>query len=262
VLLRVLKSHDQRSKPLLVRPAPCEEYSSKKQKQKMSSAAPLSFASLSLEKNQQMPLQAKKKPAAAAAKASPPPAAAEDAAAAASPPPAKAPAAAAAAPAKKPAVAPAAAKPAPKKDASSSPIPDVFDDNKERAVAAPRTHYKGFAMVKAVLSGDSLLLAGSAADPSAEKLISLTGVLAPKFGRGKKAEDEPFAWESREYLRKHVIGQQVYFVVQGSNEKPAANDKENPESRGARYYGLVTLKGQNPTRRCCLGQSVAPLRVV
>jgi len=207
----------------------------------MSAAAPLSFASLSLEKNQQMPLQAKKKPAAAKQSAQ----TAEAAAASASPPAAKPAAAAAAAPAKK-AAAPAAAKPAAaaaKKDTSSSPIPDIFDDTKERPVVAPRTHYSGFAMVKAVLSGDSLLLAGSAADPSAEKLISLTGVLAPKFGRGKKQEDEPFAWESREYLRKHVIGQQVHFVVHGSADKAGDKDAAADAGRESRHYGVVTLKG-------------------
>lgn len=184
------------------------------------------------------PAAAKAKPAATAA--APAPAAKAAAPAAAAPaakksePKAAAPAGAGAdnkAKSSKPAAAAAASS-----SASSSP-PAVKSD----AVAGdkpPRTYYSGFAMVKAVNSGDSLVLAGSSAGgvDIPEKLISLTGVLAPKFGRGKAQTDEPFAWESREYLRKHVIGQQVQFTVQHTLE---SKDSEGEE----RNYGVVTLKG-------------------
>ena len=159
-------------------------------------SAPLSFASLNLDKNQTMPLQARKKQAKKA-----------------EPVAAAAPAAAAVAPVVKEAkkeVKKAAPAAAPKKEedesADESPASSPKADEKEKKAPVPRTHYSGYAMVKAVLSGDSLVLAGSTVGgvETPEKLVSLTGVLAPKFGRGKNQVDEPFAWESREYLRKHV----------------------------------------------------------
>lgn len=219
-----------------------------------SSPAPLSFASLSLDKNQSMPLAVRKKEAAkpkkeSAAEASPTSPAPAKAKPAAAAPAAKAaaPAAAAAAPKKTPetkAAAPAgagadnnkakASKPAAaaaSSSASSSP-PAVKADG---ADIKPRVYKSGYAMVKAVNSGDSLVLAGSSAAgvDTPEKLISLTGVLAPKFGRGKGKPDEAFAWESREYLRKHVIGQQVQFTVQHTLESDSGDD---------RHYGVVMLK--------------------
>lgn len=160
-------------------------------------SAPLSFASLNLDKNQTMPLQARKRAPVKKAE------------------PVAAPAAAAAAPVvavkkEAPKKAAAAVVAAPKEEedesADDSPASSPKADEKEKKAPVPRTHYSGYAMVKAVLSGDSLVLAGStvAGVETPEKLVSLTGVLAPKFGRGKNQVDEPFAWESREYLRKHV----------------------------------------------------------
>lgn len=133
---------------------------------------------------------------------------------------------------------PASAKPAAVKkevaadSAASSSSPPAVAEKKERPPPVARTYYSGYAMVKAVLSGDSLTLAGSSAGgvDTPEKLISLTAVQAPKFGKGPKMTDEPFAWESREYLRKHVIGQQVQFTVQHTAES------------SDRHYGVVTFK--------------------
>ncbi|KAI8529309.1 hypothetical protein RHMOL_Rhmol12G0215400 [Rhododendron molle] len=67
--------------------------------------------------------------------------------------------------------------------------------------------------VKAVPSGDSLLIMGSSkAEIPPEKTISLSSLSAPRLAR-RGGIDQPFAWESREYLRKLCIGKDVTFRV-------------------------------------------------
>uniref|UniRef100_R7W5A3 Nuclease domain-containing protein 1 n=1 Tax=Aegilops tauschii TaxID=37682 RepID=R7W5A3_AEGTA len=65
--------------------------------------------------------------------------------------------------------------------------------------------------VKAVTSGDCLLIMGSTkAEIPQEKSITLSHLMAPRLAR-RGGVDEPFAWESREFLRKHCIGKEVTF---------------------------------------------------
>nr|CAL38976.1 TUDOR protein with multiple SNc domains [Picea abies] len=67
--------------------------------------------------------------------------------------------------------------------------------------------------VKAVPSGDSLVIIGSAkTELPPEKTITLSSLMAPKLAR-RGGIDEPFAWESREFLRKLCIGKEVTFRV-------------------------------------------------
>ncbi|XP_074569657.1 ribonuclease TUDOR 2-like isoform X1 [Curcuma longa] len=67
--------------------------------------------------------------------------------------------------------------------------------------------------VKAVPSGDCLVIMGSAkADIPPEKTITLSSLIAPRLAR-RGGVDEPFAWESREFLRKYCIGKDVMFRV-------------------------------------------------
>ncbi|XP_052182373.1 ribonuclease TUDOR 1-like [Diospyros lotus] len=67
--------------------------------------------------------------------------------------------------------------------------------------------------VKAVPSGDSMVIMGSTkADIPPEKTITLSSLIAPRLAR-RGGIDEPFAWESREYLRKLCIGKDVTFRV-------------------------------------------------
>ncbi|KAL6996806.1 Translin-1 [Sarracenia purpurea var. burkii] len=67
--------------------------------------------------------------------------------------------------------------------------------------------------VKAVPSGDSLVIMGSSkAEIPPEKTITLSSLVAPRLAR-RGGVDEPFAWESREYLRKLCIGKDVTFRV-------------------------------------------------
>lgn len=68
--------------------------------------------------------------------------------------------------------------------------------------------------VKAVPSGDCLVIMGSGkAEPPPEKTVTLSSLMAPRLAR-KGGVDEPFAWDSREYLRKLCIGKDVTFRVE------------------------------------------------
>ena len=55
--------------------------------------------------------------------------------------------------------------------------------------------------------------------PPAERVLALTNIDAPRLGRRQTAsgapatDDEPCAWEAREYLRKLVVGKSVLFRV-------------------------------------------------
>lgn len=63
-------------------------------------------------------------------------------------------------------------------------------------------------------SGDTLLIMdsvpGDAVPP--EKSFTLSGIIAPRLAR-RYGTDEPFAWESREFLRKLCIGKDILFKV-------------------------------------------------
>ncbi len=65
------------------------------------------------------------------------------------------------------------------------------------------------ANVKSVLSGDTLVLA-SPNNPAAERTLSLAYVSAPRLS---KDGDEPYAFQSREFLRALTVGKQVKFTV-------------------------------------------------
>ena len=66
-----------------------------------------------------------------------------------------------------------------------------------------------FANVKSVLSGDTLILT-SPNNPTAERTFSLAYVSAPHL---KREGDEPFAFQSREYLRNIVVGKPIQCTV-------------------------------------------------
>ncbi|KAL3835431.1 hypothetical protein ACJIZ3_010167 [Penstemon smallii] len=69
-------------------------------------------------------------------------------------------------------------------------------------------------VVKGVPSGDSLVIMGnSKAEIPPEKTITLSSLMAPKLAPNRGGVDEPFAWDSRDYLRKLCIGKEVIFRV-------------------------------------------------
>ncbi|KAI1343183.1 tudor domain-containing protein [Xylariaceae sp. FL0016] len=66
-----------------------------------------------------------------------------------------------------------------------------------------------FANVKSVLSGDTLILT-SQNNPNAERTFSLAYVSGPRMSRDG---DEPFAFQSREYLRALIVGKPIQCTV-------------------------------------------------
>ncbi|KAI9753075.1 MAG: hypothetical protein M4579_005347 [Chaenotheca gracillima] len=65
------------------------------------------------------------------------------------------------------------------------------------------------ARVKSVTSGDTLVLV-SVQNPSQERMLSLAYVSAPRL---RKDNEEPYAFESRDFLRRLVVGKVVQFQV-------------------------------------------------
>lgn len=85
-------------------------------------------------------------------------------------------------------------------------------------------------VVKEVPSGDTVVvMAGSASPdplqpPPAERRLTLSSLVAPRMGR-RDTRDEPYAWQSREFLRKLAIGQpcvfRVDYVLEQAATRPA-----------------------------------------
>jgi staphylococcal nuclease domain-containing protein 1 len=82
------------------------------------------------------------------------------------------------------------------------------------------------AKVKSVLSGDTVIL-HNINNPKQERTLSLAFVSAPRL---KREGDEPFAFESRDYLRKLLVGKVVRFQV--LYKIPTGANRE---------YGLIVL---------------------
>jgi len=102
------------------------------------------------------------------------------------------------------------------------------------APAAPKQYFKGW--VKQVMDGGAVVIRGPPKNgPPAERILALTNIDAPRLARrptpnSAATEDEPFAWEAREFLRKLVVGKQILgHVVHTAN----------------RDYGVLLL-GDNP----------------
>ncbi|TEY80315.1 hypothetical protein BOTCAL_0039g00120 [Botryotinia calthae] len=109
------------------------------------------------------------------------------------------------------------------------PSPRIPPLGKKRLANVPPSDYSKMvlnqAKVKSVLSGDSLVLT-SVDNPDLERILSLAYCTSPHL---RKEGDEPFAFQSRDALRKLVVGKVVQFQVlyQIPNTK--------------REYGLVFL---------------------
>ncbi|KAG2491495.1 hypothetical protein HYH03_010073 [Edaphochlamys debaryana] len=91
--------------------------------------------------------------------------------------------------------------------------------------------------VKEVVSGDTLVIAGTTKGPgpAPEKRLTLSSLMAPKLGkRDGTSKDEPFAWEAREFLRKKCVGQPCVFRVDYV-----------VEAIGNREFGSVFLNQQD-----------------
>jgi staphylococcal nuclease domain-containing protein 1 len=93
------------------------------------------------------------------------------------------------------------------------PSPRIPALGKTRLPNVPPARYIGSmrhqAKVKAVMSGDTLILS-SIENPDRERTLSLAYCTSPHL---KKEGDEPFAFDSRDALRKMVVGKNVQFLV-------------------------------------------------
>eukprot|EP00039_Didymoeca_costata_P023675 m.7876 g.7876 ORF g.7876 m.7876 type:complete len:888 (+) comp3797_c2_seq1:3386-6049(+) len=86
-------------------------------------------------------------------------------------------------------------------------------------MAEPLQRHQG--VIKAVLSGDTVIIRDQPkGGPPPERTLSFAGLSAPRLGRGPRANetegenDEPMAFESREFVRKKLIGQAVSYTVE------------------------------------------------
>jgi len=89
-------------------------------------------------------------------------------------------------------------------------------------------------LVKGVQSGDTLILSGRLPKNGAlpeEVSLTLTGVFAPKIGNSSKLEEEPFSFESREFLRNLLIGKVVQYKVDYTHNE--------------RKFGHILYEGKN-----------------
>eukprot|EP01087_Luapelamoeba_hula_P012598 TRINITY_DN3518_c0_g1_i1.p1 TRINITY_DN3518_c0_g1~~TRINITY_DN3518_c0_g1_i1.p1 ORF type:complete len:1031 (+),score=206.74 TRINITY_DN3518_c0_g1_i1:113-3094(+) len=100
----------------------------------------------------------------------------------------------------------------------------------------------GRGVVKQVLSGDKVVIycdprRGQAAPavwtPPEEKEIKLSNIKAPlpyaKWAKGER-EEEPFAWHSKDFLRKYAVGKPVEYTIEYA-----------PTTGTTRLYGTVVL---------------------
>ncbi|KAI0093340.1 transcription factor [Irpex rosettiformis] len=92
------------------------------------------------------------------------------------------------------------------------------------------------AVVKSVISGDSLILHGPPGPngkPPKERVLHLADISAPRMGTAAR-EDEPWAYEAREYLRSNAVGKHVLFTI--AHNLPSNDDTE-------RAIGSVEISG-------------------
>ncbi|KAI9695869.1 MAG: hypothetical protein M1836_005986 [Candelina mexicana] len=101
------------------------------------------------------------------------------------------------------------------------------------------------AKVKSVTSGDTLVLT-SVSNPNQERVLSLAYVSAPRL---RREGDEPFAFESRDFLRRLLVGKVIQFTV-----------VYNIPTGAKRDYGIVTIQGGQTLPELAVGEGWLKLR--
>jgi staphylococcal nuclease domain-containing protein 1 len=134
--------------------------------------------------------------------------------------------------------------------------------------AAPVTVHHG--IVKSILSGDTLVIkpltrSSASSNNETEKRISLNYITAPKLARPPTESgtvgstiDEPYAFETREFLRKKLVGREISYTI--DFQIPQSNrlmctvylgkDKDTGENilESLLSEGLVELRQQTGVR--------------
>jgi staphylococcal nuclease domain-containing protein 1 len=104
--------------------------------------------------------------------------------------------------------------------------------------------YRG--VVKQVISGDCLVIRSLVVKDgkNLEKQVMLSNITAPRLARRANTNnadsgenDQPYAFEAREFLRKKLIGKEVCFVKEASTQSNM--------DRGTLYLGKDTATGEN-----------------
>ncbi|KAF8236472.1 hypothetical protein L208DRAFT_1432421 [Tricholoma matsutake] len=93
------------------------------------------------------------------------------------------------------------------------------------------------AIVKSVTSGDSLVLRGRPGpqgQPPKERVLHLADVTAPRLGTSTR-DDEPWAFESREFMRAFAVGKEISFT---STHSLHSNDDVPRDIGNAEIGGL------------------------
>ncbi|KAL8827940.1 MAG: hypothetical protein Q9191_002886 [Dirinaria sp. TL-2023a] len=101
------------------------------------------------------------------------------------------------------------------------------------------------AKVKSVVSGDTLILT-SVNNPSQERTLSLAFVSAPRM---RREGDEPYAFQSRDFVRRMTVGKVVQFKVLYSIPTGVKRD-----------YGTVILQGGQSLPEAAVSEGWAKLR--
>ena len=71
----------------------------------------------------------------------------------------------------------------------------------------------GKGIVRAVQSGDSLVLAKTGGKDPFEETVYLAFITAPRCGNHQRSE-EAFAFDAREFIRERLIGKKVDFTIE------------------------------------------------
>lgn len=90
-------------------------------------------------------------------------------------------------------------------------------------------------LVKGVFSGDYIVISGKIKKGSdelpEEKNLYLSLLQSPRVANSNNAEEEPFGWDSRDFLRQQILGKVVKYTVDYKN-----NDKTS---------GQIFIEGKN-----------------
>lgn len=125
--------------------------------------------------------------------------------------------------------------------ASSSPTNGAPAQSNQAANAPVSAAVSGTPLqggvVRSCPSGDTLVVRPrGVATPGAERTIHIAGIAAPRMG-SRERDDEPFAFPSREFLRKLLVGREVRYRVEYAVPIP---------NGGAREYAHVFLPPEQP----------------
>ncbi|KAF2264233.1 hypothetical protein CC78DRAFT_464157 [Lojkania enalia] len=101
------------------------------------------------------------------------------------------------------------------------------------------------AKVKSVLSGDTVIL-HNINNPKQERTLSLAFVSAPRM---RREGDEPFAFESRDFLRRLLVGKVVHFRV--LYKIPTGANRE---------YGVIALPNKTQLPELAVAEGWAKIR--